>query len=277
MQRSPPSSVSRPARASASRKARTVRSLAPPEAAPPPMMPLMWCRLPALHGQGLRARHQRDLPQLVAAVGHGGRDRVVLALVGEGALVERLEDEVDLLLEQLPVGALVEDRRAEGLDLPAVVAAPDPEDDPPPGQPVHGGVVLGQPDRVPHGRDVEAAADPDVPREVTEVQGQHQHVGNALVPLALEVVLGQPEGVVAGPVHQPGDGLALREHRGQVVVGQPASVHRSAVQSLVVQVDVARVQAAKPRDHVGVLRPSVFGCGPYYARCPSRAQARDPG
>ena len=43
MQRSPPSSVSRPARARASRKAWTTFSLAPPCAAPPPMMPLMPC------------------------------------------------------------------------------------------------------------------------------------------------------------------------------------------------------------------------------------------
>ena len=65
-------------------------------------------RLPALDGQRLRPRHQRDLLKLVAPVGHRGRDRVVLALVREGALVERLEDELDLLLEQLAVGVLVE-------------------------------------------------------------------------------------------------------------------------------------------------------------------------
>jgi hypothetical protein len=32
-----------------------------------------------------------------------------------------------------------------------------------------------------------------------EVKGQHQNVGDALVALPLEVVLGQPEGVIAGP------------------------------------------------------------------------------
>ena len=54
----------------------------------------------------------------------------------EGALVERLEDDVDLLLEQLAVRGLVEQRRTEGLDLARVVAASDAEDDPAPGQPV---------------------------------------------------------------------------------------------------------------------------------------------
>src|SRR5437899_7606502 len=58
-------------------------------------------RLPALHRQRLRTRHQRDLPDLIAAVRHRGRNRVVLALVRERALVERLEDDLDLLLEQL--------------------------------------------------------------------------------------------------------------------------------------------------------------------------------
>src|SRR2546427_217744 len=80
------------------------------------------------------------------------------------------------LLEQLPVGVLVEQRRAEGLDLARVVAAPDAEDDPAPGQPVDGGVVLGDPERVPHRRDGEAAADLDVPRDVAKVQGHQQDV-----------------------------------------------------------------------------------------------------
>jgi hypothetical protein len=173
----------------------------------------------------------------------------VLALVREGTLVERLEDEVDLLLEQLAVGVLIQHRRPEALDLAGVITAPDAEHHPAAGQPVDGGVVLGHPDRVPHRRDVEAAADPDVAGDVAEVQRQHQHVRDALVPLALEVVLGQPVRVVAGPIHQLRDGLGLGKHRCQILVGQPAIVHRRAVQPLVVQVDVAREQAAESRDH----------------------------
>ena len=98
---------------------------------------------------------------VVAAVGHLGRQRVVLALVREALLVERLEDDVDLLLEQLAVGLLVEQRRAEGLHLARVVAAADAEGDAPAGQDVGRGVVLGEPQRVPHRRDVEAAAELD--------------------------------------------------------------------------------------------------------------------
>src|SRR2546428_6639644 len=55
--------------------------------------------------------------------------------------------------------------------------------------------------RVPHRRDVEAAANLDVLRDVAEVQGQQQDVRDALVPFALEVMLGQPEGVIAPPIH----------------------------------------------------------------------------
>ena len=223
-------------------------------------------RLPALDRQRLRPRHQRDLLELVASVGHPRRDRVVLALVREGALVERLEDEVDLLLEQLAVGVLIEHRRPERLDLAGVVAAPDPEHDPAVGQPVDGGEVLGHPDRVPHRRDVEAAADADVLREVAEVQGQHQHVRDALVAFALEVVLGQPEDVVAGPVHQLRDGLALRKHRRQVLVGEPAIVRGRAVEPLVVQIHVAREQAAEARDHDGPRQVRLYAPEPYHTR-----------
>ncbi len=43
MVRSPPNSVSRPAWAKVSRHCSITRSVVPPEAAPPPMMPLMPC------------------------------------------------------------------------------------------------------------------------------------------------------------------------------------------------------------------------------------------
>src|SRR5262249_51309261 len=107
---------------------------------------------------------------------------------------------------------------------------------------------------MPHGRDVEPASDLDFLREVAEVQRQHQHVRDALVALALEVVLREPERVVAGPVHQLRDGFALREHRSEMFVGQPAIVDRRPVEAFVVQIDVAREQASESRDHGRVLR-----------------------
>jgi hypothetical protein len=61
-------------------------------------------RLPAFDRQPLRRRHQGDLLQGVAAIRHGRRDRVVLALVRERHAREGLEQDFDALLEHLAVG-----------------------------------------------------------------------------------------------------------------------------------------------------------------------------
>jgi hypothetical protein len=91
------------------------------------------------------------------------RDRVVLALMREGFVREGLEQDLDAFLEHFAVGVLVDQRRAEGLNLAGVVAAPDTENDPPAGQDVDHRVILGEPQRVPHRHDVEAASDLEVP------------------------------------------------------------------------------------------------------------------
>ena len=85
-----------------------------------------------------RTRHQGQLLELVAAVGNARRQGVVLALVRKRFLVKRLENDLDLLLEQLATGFLVQHRRAEGLDLAGMVAAADAEDRPAAGQDVGG-------------------------------------------------------------------------------------------------------------------------------------------
>src|SRR5262249_5424977 len=81
-----------------------------------------------------------------------------LALVREALALERLEQDLDTLLEHLAVGILVEERRAKGLDFAGVVTAPDAKDDPPTGQDVDHRVILGQPQRMPHRHDAVAAA-----------------------------------------------------------------------------------------------------------------------
>ena len=91
-------------------------------------------RLPALDREPQRPRHQRQLLERIAAIRHLRRQGVIFAAMRERLLVERLEDDVDLLFEELAVGRLVEQRRAEGFDLPRVIAAPDPENDAPAGQ-----------------------------------------------------------------------------------------------------------------------------------------------
>src|SRR4029077_3007644 len=87
--------------------------------------------LPDLDRQMHRARDERELLQLIAAIRHRRRDRVVLPLVRERGLIERLEDDLDLLLEQLTIGLAVEHRVAEALDFSRVVAAADAEDQAP--------------------------------------------------------------------------------------------------------------------------------------------------
>ena len=86
-----------------------------------------------------------------------------------------------------------------------------------------------------------------------QVDAQLQEIGDALVALALEVVLSHPEGVVAGPVHELSDGLGLVEHGREPLVGEPPVVDRGRVEADVVQVHMARVQAAKLGDHAQPL------------------------
>src|SRR5215468_977959 len=100
--------------------------------------------LPDLHGQREGPRYDSDLLERVAAIFHGGRDRVVLAPVRPRLLVEALEEDLHLLLEQLLVGLVVEHGSAERLDLARVIAAPHAHDDAAPGHDVGLGVVLGQ-------------------------------------------------------------------------------------------------------------------------------------
>ena len=95
----------------------------------------------------------------------------MLTLVGERFFVECLHDDFDLFFENLTVGVTVSicAGHAEGVHLTGVVTAAYSEDDPPSGEDVCGGVVLGQPQGVPHGIDVE-------PTTELQVLGQVGHV-----------------------------------------------------------------------------------------------------
>ena len=174
--------------------------------------------LPALHRQGLWAGHQRQLLEGVAAVGNLWRQGVVLPLVREGLIVERLEDDVHRFFEFFPVGVLVRDVGTKGLDLAGVVAATYAENHPTVSQDVGGGVVLGQAQGVPHGSDVEPTAELDVFGQVGQMDVQHDQVGNTLVPLRLKVVLRHPHRVEPVGVQGLGDGLSLAIGSDQVVI-----------------------------------------------------------
>ena len=174
----------------------------------------------------------------------------MLALVGEGLVVECLHHDLELLFEQLAVGVAVDHGRAEGLHLAGVVAPPDAEDDPAAGEDVHHGEVLGQPDGVPHGQDVKAAAELDALGVLRQVLAHYQQVGDALVALPLEVVLGHPQDV---------EPQVVQEHRrlprdvhghGETVVVVPAVVSRNAVETDAVAFQhVTGVEHGKVFDH----------------------------
>ena len=53
-----------------------------------------------------------------------------------------------------------------------------------------------------------------------EMHGGHKHVGDALVAFGLEVVFGEPEGVVAVGVHSLGDGVLLGVGGDEVFVAE---------------------------------------------------------
>ena len=135
-----------------------------------------------------------------------------------------------------------------------MVAPADAEDDPSAGEDVGDGEVLGETERMPHGRDVEAAPEAQALRHVGELHADHEDVGEALVALVLEMVLGEPERVVAEVVRGAGDRLGLLEHGGEMLVGVATLVGRSRVLSEVAEVHVPGIERREMADHLEVLR-----------------------
>src|SRR5439155_11201203 len=84
---------------------------------------------------------------------------------------------------------------------------------------------------------------------VCEVEGQHQNVRDALVALALEMVLGEPERVVPAAVEQARQIARLGIGGDEALVRKYAAVHGGAAVADVVHVQVAGVQAVELGDH----------------------------
>ena len=160
----------------------------------------------------------------------------------EGVLVEALEQQLELLLEQLAVGLGIGERRAEGFHLAGVIAAADPHDDAPVGHDVGHGVVFGQADRMPHRQHVEGAAEFEPLGLGREPQPELDQVGQALVALALEVVLGRPQHVVAEPVHVLRDVARGGECLAQAFIGIAPVVGRRAGKADIVELDLADIE-----------------------------------
>src|SRR5262245_57616852 len=167
----------------------------------------------------------------------------------EALVVKGIEDDIDLLLKERPVGLLVAQWGAERFHLARVVAATDAKDDAAAGEDVNGGEVLRQPQRVPHRSDIEAATNLDVFRSVREVQCHKDGVGNAFSAFALEVMLGHPETVVAKAIHERGHGFGLAQRSCEVGVRVTPLVDRRSAITDVVEVGMTGIEAVKLGDH----------------------------
>jgi hypothetical protein len=90
---------------------------------------------------------------------------------------------------------------------------------------------------------------PILRRRVTCVHRHHQDVGQALVALVLEVMLGEPDRVVPALVHHAGEAFRLLEDGGQLLVREAPLVGRSRQLAHVGQVHVAGIDRRELRDH----------------------------
>ena len=77
----------------------------------------------------------------------------------------------------------------------------------------------------------------------------HQDVGQALVAFVLEMMLGEPQGLVAERVHALGDRLGFFKDAGEVLVRIAPLVGRGGVLAAVGEIDVAGVNSGKFCDH----------------------------
>ena len=166
----------------------------------------------------------------------------MLAVVGERLRVEGLANDLELLLEELSVRVLIEERPAERLDLTSLVAAADAEDDSAAGEDVGHGVVLREPERVPRRQDVERAAQLEPLGLAREPGVEEDQVGEDLVALALEVVLCRPEAVEAELVHQLRQLLRRLVRLDQPLVWVPPLVRRLPIPADVFELDMADVE-----------------------------------
>jgi hypothetical protein len=212
-------------------------------------------RHPDVDRQMLGAGNDGDLLEPVAAIVDRRRTLEMLALEMKGILVEALEQKLELLLEQRAVGLGVEQRRAEGLDLARMIAAADPHDDAPVGHDVGHGIVFRQPDRMPHRQDVEGAAELEALGLGGEPQPELDQVRQALVALALEMVLGRPQHVVAEAVHGLRHVARGEEGLAQPVVGIAALVRRRAGEPDILELDLADIEDVEVPDHFAPSPP----------------------
>ena len=207
-------------------------------------------RHPDIDRQVLGPWHHGDVLQPVASVVDRWRTLEVLALEVEGLFVEALQQELKLLLEVFAVGLGIEERCAEGFDLATVIAAADAHDHTAVRHDVGHRVVFGQPDGMPHRQDVEGAAELQALGLGGEPQAELHQIGQAFVALALEVVLGRPQRVVAEIIHEPRHFARRFKDLAQALVGIAALVGGRSLETDIVELDLADIDNVESLDHV---------------------------
>ena len=130
-----------------------------------------------------------------------------------------------------------------------MIASANAEDHPPLGQDIGHRVVLGESQRVPHGRNVEAAADLNPLGHMGEVHSIQQEIGDALIAFRLEMVFCHPEAIIAQPIQRFGDGFGFRKDGDEILVREPTVVDGRAAIPDVVHINVSGKAAVKMGDH----------------------------
>ena len=74
-----------------------------------------------------------------------------------------------------------------------------------------------------------------------QVDVEQQHIRNALIAFALEVVFGRPQRVVAQPFYKLRQVASIRKDLTEPLIGKPTVIDRGAVIPDVCHIDVARV------------------------------------
>ena len=103
-------------------------------------------------------------------------------------------------------------------------------------------VVFGEPERMPHWNNVEGAAELERFGVSGHVGPKQDDVGDALVSLTLEVVLGHPKCVKSEIVHEPGYLSCGVQAFHEPVVGVSPLVGRRSIGADVFKIDVADVE-----------------------------------
>src|SRR4030095_15930041 len=105
-----------------------------------------------------------------------------------------------------------------------MIPLPDPKDDPATRQNIRHGKILSEPQGMPHGEHIEAAAEFELRGVLGQPETEHEEVRDAFIPLALEMVLRHPENVIAQRLHTLGSVFGDLKSLDKPLVGVPSVV-----------------------------------------------------